>query len=41
MAAFLRNDGNSGLDTKAVLIGGIFNIFEYYFLSLQWIKVSL
>lgn len=31
MAAFLRNDGNSGLDTKAVLIGGIFNIFEDYF----------
>ena len=31
MAAFLRNDGNLGLATKAVLIGGIFNIFEDYF----------
>lgn len=31
MAAFLRNDGNPGLATKAVLIGGIFNIFEDYF----------
>ena len=27
LAAFLRNDGNPGLATKAVLFGGIFNIF--------------
>ena len=26
MAAFLRNDGNPALSTKAVLVGGIFNI---------------
>ena len=26
-AAFLRNDGNPGLATKAVLVGGIFNVF--------------
>lgn len=31
MAAFLRNDGNPGLATKAVLIGGIFNVFGDYF----------
>lgn len=31
MAAYLRNDGNPGLATKAVLIAGIFNIFEDYF----------
>lgn len=31
MAAYLRNDGNPGLATKAVLIGGIFNIFKDYF----------
>lgn len=31
MAAFLRNDGNPGLATKAVLFGGIFNIFGDYF----------
>ena len=33
MAAFLRNDGNPGLATKSVLIGGIFNIFEDYFFA--------
>lgn len=29
--AFLRNDGNPGLATKAVLFGGIFNVFGDYF----------
>ena len=31
MAAFLRNDGNPTLATKAVLFGGIFNVFGDYF----------
>ncbi len=31
MSAFLRNDGNPGLATKAVLTGGIFNVFGDYF----------
>ena len=31
MAAFLRNDGNPGLATKAVLFGGIFHVFGDYF----------
>lgn len=31
LSAFLRNDGNPGLATKAVLFGGIFNIFGDYF----------
>lgn len=31
MLAFLRNDGNPGLATKAVLFGGIFNVFGNYF----------
>lgn len=31
MAAFLRNDGNPGLATRAVLFGGIFNVFGDYF----------
>ncbi len=31
MAAFLRNDGHPGLATKAVLFGGIFNVFGDYF----------
>lgn len=31
MSAFLRNDGNPGLATKAVLFGGIFNVFGDYF----------
>ncbi len=30
-SAFLRNDGNPSLATKAVLFGGIFNIFGDYF----------
>ncbi len=32
LAAFLRNDSNPGLATKAVLIGGIFNVFGDYLL---------
>ena len=32
MSAFLRNDGNPGLATKAVIFGGIFNVFGDYFL---------
>lgn len=32
LSAFLRNDGNPGLATKAVLFGGIFNVFGDYFL---------
>ena len=31
LAAFLRNDGNPGLATRAVLCGGIFNVFGDYF----------
>ena len=31
IAAFLRNDGNPGLATKAVLFGGIFNVLGDYF----------
>ncbi|WP_347559695.1 MATE family efflux transporter [Clostridium sp. AM58-1XD] len=31
LAAFLRNDGNPGLATGAVLAGGVFNIFGDYF----------
>lgn len=31
MAAFLRNDGSPGLATRAVLFGGIFNVFGDYF----------
>lgn len=31
LSAFLRNDGNPGLATKAVLCGGIFNVFGDYF----------
>lgn len=31
LAAFLRNDGNPALATKAVLIGGVFNVFGDYF----------
>ncbi len=31
LSAYLRNDGNPGLATKAVLTGGIFNIFGDYF----------
>lgn len=32
LSAFLRNDGNPGLATKAVLCGGIFNVFGDYIL---------
>lgn len=32
ISAFLRNDGNPGLATKAVIFGGIFNVFGDYFL---------
>lgn len=32
LSAFLRNDGNPGLATAAVLAGGVFNIFGDYFL---------
>lgn len=31
LAAFLRNDGNPGLATKAVICGGVFNVFGDYF----------
>ena len=31
IVAFLRNDGNPGLATKAVLFGGIFNVLGDYF----------
>ncbi len=31
LAAYLRNDGEPGLATKAVLTGGVFNIFGDYF----------
>lgn len=32
LSAFLRNDGNPGLATKAVIIGGVFNVFGDWFL---------
>lgn len=32
VSAFLRNDGNPALATKAVIFGGIFNVFGDYFL---------
>lgn len=31
LSAFLRNDGNPALATKAVLCGGVFNVFGDYF----------
>lgn len=31
MSAFLRNDGDPGLATKAVIFGGVFNVFGDYF----------
>ena len=31
LSAYLRNDGNPNLATKAVIIGGIFNVFGDYF----------
>lgn len=38
LAAFLRNDNDPGLATKAVLIGGVFNVFGDYFcvFTLDW-----
>lgn len=35
LAAFLRNDNDPGLATKAVLIGGVFNVFGDYFCVFQ------
>ena len=32
LSAFLRNDGNPGLATRAVIIGGVFNVFGDWFL---------
>ena len=32
LSAFLRNDGNPELATKAVIIGGVFNVFGDYYL---------
>lgn len=31
LSAYIRNDGNPGLATKAVIFGGIFNVFGDYF----------
>ena len=31
LSAFLRNDGDPALATKAVLFGGVFNVFGDYF----------
>lgn len=38
MSAFLRNDGDPGLATKAVIFGGVFNIFgDYFFVfTMDW-----
>lgn len=38
MSAFLRNDGNPGLATKAVIFGGVFNVFgDYFFVfTMDW-----
>lgn len=38
ISAFLRNDGNPGLATKAVIFGGIFNVFgDYFFVfTMNW-----
>lgn len=38
ISAFLRNDGNPGLATKAVMFGGIFNVFgDYFFVfTMDW-----
>lgn len=40
MSAFLRNDGDPALATKAVLFGGIFNVFGDYFSCLRWTWAS-
>lgn len=38
IAAFLRNDGNPALATKAVIFGGVFNVFgDYFFVfTMDW-----
>lgn len=38
ISAFLRNDGNPGLATRAVIIGGVFNVFgDYFFVfTMDW-----
>lgn len=38
ISAFLRNDGNPSLATKAVIFGGIFNVFgDYFFVfTMDW-----
>lgn len=38
MSSFLRNDGNPALATKAVMFGGIFNVFgDYFFVfTMDW-----
>ncbi|MBQ8082449.1 MAG: polysaccharide biosynthesis C-terminal domain-containing protein [Clostridia bacterium] len=38
LSAFLRNDGDPGRATRAVIIGGIFNVFGDYFMvfTLNW-----
>lgn len=38
ISAFLRNDGNPGLATRAVMIGGVFNVFgDYFFVfTMDW-----
>ncbi len=38
ISSFLRNDGNPGLATKAVIFGGIFNVFgDYFFVfTMDW-----
>lgn len=38
ISAFLRNDGNPGLATKAVIFGGVFNVFgDYFFVfTMDW-----
>lgn len=38
MSAFLRNDGDPGLATKAVIFGGVFNVFgDYFFVfTMDW-----
>lgn len=36
LSAYLRNDGDPGLATKAVIIGGLFNVFgDYYFVFVK------
>ena len=41
LSAFLRNDGNPGLATTAVVIGGIFNAFgDYFFVFIMDMGIS-